>query len=119
MAFLALVVFKRGVGCSRLFVMIIFILKEMDDNVFDAVKGLGRKEIKRVVGRRQMAVHAVGHKTLGVIDVGGGLPGVVGKLDLMAGGTELGRCGADHGIVGEAEKRKSDDDADGNKNGGF
>lgn len=47
----------------------------MDDNVFDAVQGLGIEEIKRVVRRRQVAVHTVGHKTLGVIDVAGSFPG--------------------------------------------
>jgi len=50
-----------------------------------------------------MTIHAVRHKTLFIVHMTGGLPGVVGELDLVAGSTKLGRCGADHGVVGEAE----------------
>jgi len=115
MAFLALDVFKRRIGGPAVLVMIIFILNKMDKNIFDAVPGLGIKEIKRVVRCRQMTVHAVGHKSLGVIDMTGGLPSIVGKLNFMAGGTKLGGCGPHHRIVGQAEKRKTDHDADGDK----
>ena len=66
-----------------------------------------------------MAVHAIGHKSLLIVHMAGSLPGIVGKPYLMAGSTELGRSGADHGVVSEAEKRKGDDYAYDNENGGF
>ena len=37
----------------------------------------------------------------------------------MAGSTELGRSGADHGVVGEAKERKGDYYAYDNEDGGF
>ena len=37
----------------------------------------------------------------------------------MTGGTELRCCGADHGVVGEAEKWKGNDYAYDNEDGGF
>ena len=37
----------------------------------------------------------------------------------MAGGTELGRSGTDHGVVGEAKERKGDDYSYDNENGGL
>ena len=51
-----------------------------------------------------MTIHAVGHKTLFIVHMTG-----VSKSDFMAGSTKLGRCGADHGVVGEAEEWKSND----------
>ena len=35
----------------------------------------------------------------------------------MAGGTELGRSGSDHGVVGEAEERKGNYHPNDNENG--
>jgi len=64
-----------------------------------------------------MAIHAVGHKSLLIVHMSGGLPGVVGKLNLMAGGTELGRGCADHGVVSEAEQWKSDNYTNDDENG--
>ena len=63
------------------------------------------------MGRREMAVHTIRHKTLGVVHMGGGLPCVVSKLDLMASGTKLRGGSANHGVIGDAEKGKGDDDA--------
>ena len=119
MAFLALVVLERTVGFLPLFLVIILFLKEVNQDVFGAMKGLGVEEINSVVGGGQMAVHAVGHKTLLIVHMGGGLPGVVGKLDLMAGSAKLGCRGAHHGVVGQAEKRKGNDNAYDNEDGGF
>ncbi len=58
-----------------------------------------------------MAIHAVSHKSLGIVDVGGGFPGVVGELNLMAGCAELGRGCPDHGIIGHAENREGNDNS--------
>ena len=66
-----------------------------------------------------MTIHAVGHKTLVNVHMTGGLPGVVGKLNLVAGGTKLGRCGADHGVIGEAEEWKSNDHSYGDEDSGL
>lgn len=50
-----------------------------------------------------MAVHAISHKPLGIVYVGRRFPGIVGKLDFVAGSAEL-RCGsAHHGVVGNTE----------------
>ena len=70
MAFLALVVGEGGVSFLPLLVVIILLLKEVDENIFGAVKGLGVEELKGIVGGRQMAVHAVGHKSLLVVHMG-------------------------------------------------
>ena len=70
MAFLALVVRERGVCLLPLLVVIILFLKEMDENVLGAVKGLSVEELKGIMRNRQMAVHSVGHETLLVVDVG-------------------------------------------------
>ena len=103
MAFLALVIPKRGIGILPLFLVVILALEKMDEDVLGTVKSLGIEKVKGVVRSRQMAIHAVGHKALFIVHVGGGLPGVVGKLNLVAAGTELG-CGcAHHGVVGETE----------------
>jgi hypothetical protein len=103
MAFLALVISKRGIGLLPLFFVVIFALKKMDEDVLGTVKGLGIEKVKGVVRSRQMAIHAVGHKSLFIVHMSGGLPGVVGKLNLVAGGTKLGSGCADHGVIGETE----------------
>jgi hypothetical protein len=72
--------------------MVVFgcILRKMDDNILNAVGGFGIKEIKGVMRGRQMTVHAIGHKALGIIYMGRSFPGVVGKPNFMAGGAKLG-----------------------------
>ena len=65
-----------------------------------------------------MAIHAVGHKALGVIHMGGGFPGVVGGLDFMAGGAKFRRRSANHGVITHTKQGKCDQDADHDKNGG-
>jgi hypothetical protein len=69
-ALLALLVFEGGISRLAILVVIIFFLHKMDDNIFDAVGGLGIEEIKGIVRGGKMAVHAVRHETLGVIYVG-------------------------------------------------
>jgi hypothetical protein len=103
-AFLTLFVPKGSIGFIAILVMIVSLLGKMNDNVFNAMESLGVEEVKRIVGGRQVTVHAVGYKTLGVVDVGGGLPCVIGILDLMAPRTELRRGRTYHGVVTEAEK---------------
>ena len=103
MAFLALFIFKRVVGRLAIFFVIILVLGKVDDNIFDPVKGFGIEKINGVTGGWQVTVHAVGHKPLGIVYVGGCLPGIVGKLNLVAGGTKLGRGCAYHGVVSETE----------------
>ena len=70
MAFLALVVGERGVSFLPLLVVIILLLKEVNDKVPDTVEGLGIEKVDRVLRSWQMAVHAVGHETLLVVHVG-------------------------------------------------
>ena len=66
-----------------------------------------------------MTIHAIGNKTLSVIDVGGCFPGVVGELNFVTGCTEFGGRGSHHGVVGDAEKGQGDEHADNDKNGRF
>jgi len=80
----------------------------MLNQVLGTVIGFGKKEIECLVRSRQVAVHAVGHESLGIVDMGGGSPGKHGRFDLMAQGTKIRGGGADHGIVGHAEHRESD-----------
>lgn len=106
---MALFVFERGVSRLAIFFVIVLLLDKMDDNIFNAVNGLGIKEINGVFWSRQMTIHAVRYKSLGVVHMGGRLPCVVGKLDFVTHGTKLGRRRADHGIVGHAEQRKGNE----------
>ena len=103
MTFLALVILERGVGLLPLFFVVILALEKMDEDVLGAVKGLGIEKVKGVVRGRQMTIHAVGHKSLFIVHVSGSFPSVISKLNLMAGGTKLGRGCAYHGVVGETE----------------
>jgi hypothetical protein len=69
-AFLTLLVFERGVSFLPLLLVIILLLKKVDENVLGAVKGLGVEELNGILGSWQMTVHAVGHETLLVVHVG-------------------------------------------------
>jgi hypothetical protein len=91
----------------------------MEEDVFGAVPGFGIEKIEGVVRGGEVAVHTVRHETLFVVYVTGGLPGVVGKSYLMAGGAKLRCGGANHGVVGETEKWKCDDNADSDEDSGF
>ena len=103
MAFLALVILKGGIGFTSLLFVVILALEKVEEDVLGAVPGFGIEEVKGVVRGRQVAIHAVGHKALPIVHVGGGLPGVVGELNLVAAGTKLGRGCANHGVIGETE----------------
>jgi hypothetical protein len=92
--------------------MVVIFFDEMDQDVFDAVSGLGIEKIKGVMGGWEVTVHTVRHKPLGIVHVGGGLPCVVGETDLVAGGAKLRGGGADHGVIGDAEDREGQDKAD-------
>jgi len=80
----------------------------MLNNILGAMIGFGKKEIECLVRGRQVAVHAVGHESLGIVDMGGRSPGNHGRFDLMAQGTKIRSGGAHHGIVGHAEQGESD-----------
>jgi hypothetical protein len=67
MAFSALVVFKGGIGLLTVLLVIIFVLHEVHDNIFDTVCCFGIKKIESVVRGGKVAVHAVRDKTLGIV----------------------------------------------------
>ena len=119
MAFLALVILERGICYLPLFFVVILALEKVKEDVFSAVPGFGIEKIKGVVRSRQMAIHAVGHKALCIVHMGGGLPSVVGKLNFVAGGAELGRGCAHHGVVGETEQWKGDNYTNDDENSGL
>jgi hypothetical protein len=81
--FLALLILERDIGLFAVFFVVVFILDEMDHDVLYPVCRFGVEEIEGVVGSREVAIHAVSHKPLGVVHMGGSLPGVVGKLDFV------------------------------------
>lgn len=118
-ALLAWIIFERGIGLLAIFEVIIFLLKEMHDDIPDPVGCLGIEKLEGVEGGGEVAVHTVGHKALGIVHMGGGLPRVKGELDLMAGGAELWGGGANKGVIGDAEDREGDDHTDGNKDNPF
>ena len=53
-----------------------------------------------------MAVHTVCHKTLGIIYVCRGFPGIVCEPDFVTPCAELGRGGAHHCVIRDAEEGK-------------
>ena len=121
MAFPALLIFKGGIGflALKLMVILIHVLSEMDNDVFYSMDRFGKKEIEGIMGGGQMAVHTVGHKPLGIVYVAGGLPGLDGKLNFMAGSAELRGRSPHHGVVGDAEKRKRQDGSGRDEEGGL
>ena len=115
MALLALGVVKGVVGRLPVFFAIVFFYQEMLNHVLGAVIGFGKEEVESLVRSRQVTIHAVGHESLSIVDMGGGSPGNHCRFDLMARGTKIGSGGAHHGIVGHAEQRKSDDNTQENE----
>ena len=108
MTFAALVIIERGVRFFAVFLVVVFILQKMGDDIFEAVHGFGIEKIHCIMRGGKVAVHAVGHESLGIVDMGGGSPCVNSKTDFMAGGAEPGGGGSYHGIIGHAEQRKPD-----------
>ena len=106
----ALIILEGGVGHLPVLRVVVRALGEVRHHILDAMKGLGIKKVEGILRRGQMAVHAIRHKPLAVVDVGGSLPGLVGELDFMAGGTELRGRSAHHGIISKTEQRQSDDE---------
>ena len=105
MAFLALCIFKSCIGMFTAFFPVIGAIGEMDEYIFDAVSSLGVKEIDRILRGRQMAVHTVSDKPLGIVYMGGGFPTVIGGSNFVTGRTETGSGRSGHGIISEAENR--------------
>ena len=99
----ALFIFKRIIGYCKIFLAVVFTLHKVNKDIFDAVEGLLVEKIKRIVRSRQMTIHAIGHKALGIVDMGGCFPGVIGGLNLVTGGTEFGGRGSYHGVIGDAK----------------
>ena len=62
----------------------------MGKDIFYSMKGFGKKEIKGIVWGRQMAIHAIGNKPMGVVNMSGCLPGINRILNFMTGCTEPG-----------------------------
>ncbi len=91
MAFLALFILERGIGSQPVFIVVVFVLCEMNNDIFNAMGGLGVEKIEGVLWGWQMAIHTIRNKALRIIYMGGCFPGVVSKLDFMAPGAEL-RC---------------------------
>jgi len=118
-AFLALGVLKGLIGVVPALFPVIGPVDKVDVDIFDSVEGLGIEKVERVLGGRQVAVHAVCGEPLGVVHMGGCLPAVVGRSDLVAGGTEPGSGGPYHGVIGQTEDGKSNDNTKGDKKSRF
>ena len=52
MTFLALFILERGIGCQPVFLVVVFILGKMNNDVLDAVRCLGIKKVECVVRGR-------------------------------------------------------------------
>jgi len=117
MAFLALFIPERRIGCQPVFLVVVFILCEMNNDILNAMGGLGVEKIEGVLWGWQMAIHTIRNKALRIIYMGGCFPGVVSKLDFMAPGAKLRCGGSHHGEVSHTKKREGDDDPNSNKNG--
>jgi hypothetical protein len=115
-AFLTLLILKRGISSLSVLFVIVSIQEKVNQDILGAMERLGVEEIKGFVGGRKMTVHAVGYEPLRIVNMGRGFPRVVGKLNLMTGGAELGRRSANHGVVREAEQRKGQEDTESNEN---
>ena len=104
----ALVVFDvpGGLGPAFRVIVVGLVLDEMGHDILEAVQRLGEEKVKGIVGRGQVAVHAVGHHAPGIVGVRGRAPGIVGVLYLVAGSTKKRCRGPYHGIIGETEKRE-------------
>ena len=112
MALQALVILDGGVGLLLVFFPIELAPQKMGHNVFDPMEGLGIEEVPGILGRGQVAIHTIGHKTHLIIGMLGGPPGVIGKFDFMARGAKMRGGGAHHGVIGEAEKGEGYDNAE-------
>ncbi len=115
-----LFVFERSIRFLALqrVVVGIRVLCEMDEDIFYSMGCFRVEKIYGIVGGRQMTVHAISDKPLGVVGVSRCFPGIISKLNLMAGGAELGRRCPDHGVIAKAEKRKRDNQSDTDKDSG-
>jgi hypothetical protein len=113
-AFEALVVFDAFIGFFPLFLADVIVTSgsHVDGYVFEAMPCFGEKEIDGIVGRGQMTVHTVGYKSLPIIDMGGGLPGLNRGFDFMTACAKFRRGGSDHGVVGHAEYREGNKQAE-------
>ena len=69
-AFLALLILKGGIRLLTIVVVIVFVLGEMNHDILDAMECLGIEEINGVVWGREVTIHAVCHKSLGIVDMG-------------------------------------------------
>jgi hypothetical protein len=70
-----------------------------------------------VVNQVPVAVHAVGHNPMGIVNMGGRPPGHHRRFDFMAGRAEFrGGCPY-HGVVGHAEQGKGEHDSHAYQNG--
>ena len=62
-AFLALAVSKSGIGVIARFFPVIFISKEMNRHIFNAVVGLGKEKVEGIHRGGQVAVHTIDNDT--------------------------------------------------------
>ena len=90
MTFLALLILKGSVGLFFLQSMIVkaHVLCKMNINIFEAVHGFGVEKIDSIVRGREVTVHTVRYKTLSIVDMCGGLPGIVCIFDFVTGCTK-------------------------------
>jgi len=117
MAFQALVIRKRSVCLFSLFFVVICFrpLGKMAPDILYAMSCLCIEKAESILRGRQVAVHAIRHKSLGIVDMGGRFPGIVSKLDFMARCAKL-RCRCpDHGVIRNTENGKTDDNTDADK----
>lgn len=87
----------------------------MKHQVFNAMQGFLVKKVYGILGGRQVTIHAVRDKTLGIVHMSGSFPGVVGELNFVAQYAKLGGGGTNHCIIGHTENREGDENTDTNE----
>jgi hypothetical protein len=80
MALLALFILHICIGVFPGLFMVISVLNKMHDHILDPMSRFGIEKVKSVFRGREMTVHAICHKALGIVRVGRGLPCIVSKL---------------------------------------
>ena len=115
MALLALLILKRCIGDLPILFPFVCSSKKVNKHILYAVPGFCIEKIERVMGRRQMTIHTVGHKPLCIVHMRGRFPGIIRRLNLMARGAKLGGRSPNHGVVEYTEQWERDHNAGADK----
>jgi hypothetical protein len=69
-ALLTLFVLERSIGSLSVFLVVVCLLDEVDEDVLCSVGGFCKEELKSLMRGGEMAIHAVSYKSLGIVYMG-------------------------------------------------